>query len=148
MAALLEALGPWTRAIAGLVLIVLEMLAPGVFLVWLGLAAVMTAVASWAFDLSWQAQALVFAALAVAAVALGRTATRHREDEDPSRPALNRRGQDLVGRVFALDEAIAGGSGRIRVGDSSWRVSGPDAPAGARVRVVGVEGATLVVEPA
>jgi hypothetical protein len=146
--AIVEMLGPWTWVVAGVVLIGLEMLAPGVFLIWLGLAAVLTGVAQWAFNLSWQAQALVFALLAAGAVALGRVLTRNRDEEDPTRPALNRRGQALVGRTFVLDSAIANGTGRIRVDDSFWRVTGPDTPVGASVRVVRVEGTTLVVEPA
>src|SRR5919107_265435 len=122
--------GPWTWVVAGVVLIGLEMLAPGVFLIWLGFAAVLTGLGQWAFDLSWQGQALVFAVLAAAAVALGRVLTRHREREAPTRPALNRRGHALVGRTFVLDSPIAGGAGRIRVDDSFWRITGPDAAAG------------------
>jgi membrane protein implicated in regulation of membrane protease activity len=141
-------LGPWTWVVAGVVLIGLEMLAPGVFLIWLGLAAVLTGIAQWALELSWQGQALGFAVLAAAAVALGRVLTRNRDEEDPARPALNRRGHTLVGRIFVLDSPIAAGAGRIRVDDSFWRVTGPDAPVGASVRVVRVDGTTLVVEPA
>ena len=146
MGAIVDMLGPWTWVVAGLVLIGLEMLAPGVFLIWLGFAAVLTGLVQWAFDLSWQGQALVFAVLAAAAVALGRVLTRHRDEEDPTRPALNRRGHTLVGRIFVLDSPIVAGAGRIRVDDSFWRVTGADAPIGACVRVVGVEGTTLLVE--
>ena len=74
--------------------------------------------------------------------------TRDRDAEDGTHPPLNRRAQSLVGSVFTLDAPIGGGSGRVRVDDLSWRVVGPDAAAGASVRVVRVEGATLVVEAA
>ena len=74
--------------------------------------------------------------------------TRHPEEEDAGPSALNRRGHALVGRVFTLETPIVEGSGRIRVDDSSWRVTGPSAPAGAQVRVVRADGATLVVEQA
>ncbi|HEX8165062.1 MAG TPA: NfeD family protein [Beijerinckiaceae bacterium] len=148
MVAYFANLGPWTWIILGLVLMGLELLAPGVFLLWLGLAAVATGVLDWAFNLSWQAAALAFALLSVASVLTGRAVTRHPEDEDEGPSALNRRGHALIGRVFTLETPIAGGAGRIRVDDSSWRVTGPAAPPGASVRVVRVEGATLVVEPA
>ena len=148
MIAYLVNLGPWTWIVLGLVLMGLELLAPGVFLLWLGLAAVLTGVLDAVFDLSWQAAALVFAVLSVASVLAGRAVTRHPEDEDEGPSPLNRRGHALVGRVFILETPIADGAGRIRVDDSSWRVVGPAAPAGASVRVVRVEGATLVVEPA
>jgi inner membrane protein len=142
----IDNLGPWSWIVLGLVLMGLELVAPGAFLLWLGLAAVLTGLVDWAFGLSWQAAALVFAVLSVAAVLVGRAVTRNRDEEADGRPALNRRAQSLVGHVFTLDSPIAGGSGRIRVDDSSWRIVGPDTPAGANVRVVRVEGATLVVE--
>ena len=148
LAAWAESLGAWTWIILGVVFIGIELLAPGVFLLWLGLAAVATGVLDWAFGLSWQAALIAFAVLSVASVLLGRALTRHPEEEDEDRSALNRRGHALVGRVFTLETPIAGGAGRIRVDDSSWRVTGPAAPAGTSVRVVRVEGATLVVEPA
>jgi membrane protein implicated in regulation of membrane protease activity len=141
-------LGPWTWIILGLVLMGLELVAPGAFLLWLGLAAMLTGLIDWVFSLSWQAAALVFAVLSVGAVLVGRAVTRDRDEEKGDRPALNRRGQSLVGHVFTLESPIIGGSGRIRVDDSSWRVSGPDMAAGAMVRVVRVDGATLVVEAA
>jgi len=74
--------------------------------------------------------------------------TRNRDEEGGGRPALNRRGQSLVGHIFTLDSPIEAGCGRIRVGDSFWRIVGPDAAAGTNVRVVRIEGATLVVEAA
>ena len=148
IASLINDLGPWSWIVLGLVLMGLELLAPGAFLLWLGLAAVLTGILDWAFGLSWQAALLAFAVLSVAAVLIARAMTRHKDEEDEGRPALNRRGQSLVGRVFILDDPIAGGSGRLRVDDSSWRIVGPDAPAGASVRVVRVDGATLVVEAA
>jgi inner membrane protein len=144
----IDNLGPWSWIILGLVLMGLELVAPGAFLLWLGLAAVLTGLIDWAFGLSWQMAALVFAVLSVGAVFVGRAVTRDRDEDSGGRPVLNRRGQSLVGNVFTLDSPIVGGSGRIRVDDSSWRIVGPDAPAGAAVRVVRVEGATLVVEAA
>jgi inner membrane protein len=142
----LDSLGPWAWIILGLALMGLELLAPGVFFLWLGLAALLTGVLDGAFALSWQTSALCFAVLSVALVLAGRKLTRRRDEEDQGPAGLNRRGHALVGRVFTLEAPIVDGSGRIRVDDSSWRVTGPSAPAGASVRVVQVDGATLVVE--
>jgi inner membrane protein len=143
-----SSLGAWSWIVLGLALMGLELLAPGVFLLWLGLAALATGLLDWAFDLSWQAAAISFAILSVASVLLGRMVTRHPDEEDEGPSALNRRGHALVGQTFTLETPITDGSGRIRVGDSSWRVTGPNAPAGAQVRVVRADGATLVVEAA
>jgi inner membrane protein len=142
-------LGAWTWVTVGIVLVGLEMVIPGTFMVWLGLAAIFTGLAMWGLGLSWQAAMLLYAVLAIVLAYVGRMFVGARAQETaPDLPHLGRRGQALVGRTFTLDAPIEHGEGRIRVDDSSWRVVGPDAPKGAAVRVVGVEGATLRVEGA
>jgi membrane protein implicated in regulation of membrane protease activity len=142
------ALGAWAWIVLGLALIGLELLAPGVFFLWLGLAALVTGILDAGLGLSWQAATLVFAGLAVVAVLIGRSFGGTQVQGAGEAQSLNRRGEVLVGRVFVLEAALVGGEGRLRVDDSSWRITGPDTPSGARVRVVRVDGATLVVEPA
>jgi membrane protein implicated in regulation of membrane protease activity len=61
---------------------------------------------------------------------------------------LNQRGQQYTGRIFTLDQPIVNGVGKVEVDDSSWRVKGPDLPAGTHVQVVGVDGVVFVVESA
>ncbi|WP_114946448.1 NfeD family protein [Microvirga calopogonii] len=139
-------LGAWAWIILGVVLIGVELLAPGSFFLWLGLAAIVTGMFDALLGLSWQAAALLFALLAVGAVILGRYVTRSKTQPDTEAAPLNQRGQSLVGRVFTLETPIKDGEGRIRVDDSSWRVTGADRFAGAKVRVVRVEGSTLVVD--
>lgn len=140
--------GGWLWAILGFVLIGGEILAPGVFLIWLGLAALLTGAVIGLFGLGWQAACLVFAVLAVACVAAGRLLTRRKGEEPDAATGLNDRGRQLIGKVFRLEATMTGGEGRIRVGDSSWRVTGPELLAGTEVKVVRVEGATLIVEKA
>ncbi|MCR4522445.1 MULTISPECIES: NfeD family protein [Bosea] len=141
-------LGGWSWAILGLVLIGGEMLAPGVFLIWLGLAALVTGAVVGLFGLGWQAACIVFAILAIACVAAGRLLTRRKAEEPDAATGLNDRGRQLIGKVFRLETTMAGGEGRVRVGDSSWRIVGPELLAGAEVKVVRVEGSTLIVERA
>jgi hypothetical protein len=143
----LAALGNWNWLIAGLILIGVEMLAPGVFMLWLGLAAFLVGLLSFAVEMSWQLQLLAFAAFALAAVPLYRRLGR-RQLEDTDQPFLNRRADALVGQVFTLEQPIVDGAGTVRVGDTVWRVAGPDTPAGNRVRIVTADGAALRVEPA
>ncbi len=139
-------LGAWSWIILGLVLVGIELIAPGIFFLWLGLAAIVTGLLDAVLDLSWQAAFIVFALLSVAAVVLGRYVTRSNDQAETPASHLNQRGQALVGRVFTLETPIKDGEGRIRVDDSSWRVTGADRFAGAKVRVVRVEGSTLVVD--
>lgn len=138
----------WHWAILGLVLIGGETLAPGIFLIWLGLAALLTGLLVGLLALGWQSAAIAFAVLAVVCVLAGRLLTRRRAEEPDAATGLNDRGRQLVGKVFPLEATMVGGEGRIRVGDSSWRVTGPELLAGSEVRVLRVDGATLVVEKA
>jgi len=138
-------LGTWNWLIFGLVLMALELLAPGVFLFWLGLAALLVGLVSFTFTPSWQLQILMFAIFAAAAVPLWRRLARTRTASDADSPFLNKRADALVGRVFTLEKPIVDGAGTVRIDDTIWRVAGPDAPAGSRVRIVQADGAKLTV---
>ncbi len=140
---ILVSLGSWNWLIAGLVLVGLELMVPGVFLFWLGLAAFIVGVLSLLIDWSWQSQLLIFAILAIAAVPLWRFVQRTTAPADTS--FLNRRAEALVGRVFTLERPIIDGVGTVRVDDTVWRVKGPDAPAGSHVKVVHADGVNLTV---
>ena len=138
----------WAWLVLGLGLIGLEVAAPGVFMLWLGIAAVLTGLVALAVTLPWQGALVLFASLAIVSVLVGRALARRRGAGDAEQPWLNRRGDALVGRAFVLDRPIVAGEGRVRVDDSVWRAVGPDAPAGTAVRVLRIDGATLVVGPA
>ncbi|PLP57032.1 hypothetical protein CYK37_22595 [Mesorhizobium loti] len=133
-------LGPWNWMVLGFVLLVAEILAPGVFLLWIGIAALLIGAASlvlWdAAFWTWQAQVLSFLLLALLSAYAGkRFFSSARDGSD--QPLLNRRGEQMIGRTATLTEPIREGRGRIQLGDTLWRVSGPDLPAGERVRVTG-----------
>ncbi len=140
----LSQMGTWNWLIVGLALMGLELLAPGVFLLWLGLAALAVGLLSFVIDWTWQTQIIAFALLSIAAVPLWRSVAR-RSNNVTDQPHLNRRSDALVGRVFTLDKPIVDGAGTVRIDDTVWRVSGPDTPAGSRVQIVKSDGASLVV---
>ncbi|MBI1272548.1 MAG: NfeD family protein [Alphaproteobacteria bacterium] len=130
------------------VLMAMEMLAPGAFLLWIGIASAITGVVLLALpELSLQWQLLAFSVLAVLAVVLSRKFIK-RSDSGTTDPALNQRTMRYVGQTVTLETAIEGGRGRATVGDSSWIVSGPDLPIGSKVKIVGSDGAVLRVEKA
>lgn len=139
-------LGTWNWLILAVVLMGIETFAPGVFMFWLGLAALIVGVLSFFIQSTWQSQFLVFAVLAFAMVPLWRYFARRNAAPTDS-PFLNRRAAGLVGREFTLDKPIVDGVGTIRIDDTVWRVSGADAPAGSKVRVVQADGASLRVGP-
>ena len=138
-------LGTWNWLIFGVILMALELIAPGVFLFWLGLAALLVGLLSFAFHPSWQVQILMFAVFAAAAVPVWRRLARSHAAGSANSPFLNRRADALVGRVFTLEKPIVDGAGTVRIDDTIWRVAGPDAPAGSRVRIVQADGASLTV---
>ena len=143
---LFSALGDWTWWIVAAVLLVLELLVPGVYFLWLAMAAAAVAISTLLVDWSWQWELVSFAVLSVVAIVLARILVVNRPIES-DRPMLNRRGEALVGREFVLDEPIVNARGRVRVADSMWRVSGADCPANTKVRVVAVTDGVLEVEP-
>ncbi|MER8383982.1 NfeD family protein [Mesorhizobium sp. M1428] len=133
-------LGPWTWMVLGFVLLVMEVIAPGIFMLWIGIAALLIGVVSlliWdAAFWTWQVQVLAFLALSLVSAYVGKRLVGGRHDET-DQPLLNRRGAQMVGRTATLAEPIKDGRGRIKLGDTLWRVSGPDLPAGTQVRVTG-----------
>jgi inner membrane protein len=136
----------WALAFA---LFAVEAVLPGVYMLWLGLAALATAVVVLVGPaMSVPAQWILFSVLSVAAVA---AAWRFRGVRAPGQnepPPSKRRGEQLLDRVFPLESGIIDGRGRVKIGDAFWAVEGPELPAGARVRIRAVEGALLRVDPA
>jgi membrane protein implicated in regulation of membrane protease activity len=136
----------WWWLAGGVALAAAEMVLPGVYLLWVGLGAVATgllALAVPALALEWQLVA--FAAAAVAAALAGHAF--YRRTLHTARPTLNRRAEEMIGARGHVEDAIANGRGRVRIGDSGWLARGPDLPAGTPIRVVGCDAATLVVAP-
>jgi membrane protein implicated in regulation of membrane protease activity len=136
--------------ILALVLIAGEVILPGYFLLWIGIAAaVMGAVLLVAPDLAALPQALLFGVFTfVACFAYWKFLRPRLERSQPGSERLNRRGEQMIGQCYVLIEPIFQGRGKARVGDGMWLVSGPDLPVGAKVEVVGVDGTTLRVRPA
>jgi membrane protein implicated in regulation of membrane protease activity len=133
--------------IAALVLGVAELVVPGVFLVFLAIAAAVTGVATLALpDLPAAAQLASFAIWSGVTVVVGRRWYRD-YPVATSDPLLNDRAARLVGEIVTVDQSINGGNGRVRVADGVWPARGPDAPAGATMRVVDVQSGILIVEP-
>ncbi len=132
--------------IAGLLLVSAEMLLPGLYLLYIGIAALFTGAIAWALPIGIEWQFASFAVLAITSVFIGRrwTSSNAIASDDP---LLNDRIGRLIGSQVVLVEAIVGGQGRARVGDSEWSVAGKDAPVGSQMRVTGAQGNVLTVEP-
>ena len=132
---------------AGLLLI-LELTAPAFFFLWLGIAAAAVGLILLVFpSIDLETQLLLFAIASVVAILAWR---KYRESRPliTDQPNLNRRGRQYIGRVFSLNAPIINGSGKVTVDDSTWKVKGPDLPAGTHIKVTGVDGVVFRVEAA
>ena len=134
----------WTIA---LLLMGGEIVVPGVFLFWEGLAAAITGLALFLIpDLGWKAQLVTFT-LSSAILVIGQIIFFRKHPPETDDASLNERGARYVGRTAEISEAIQNGIGAIHLDDTRWRVKGPDLPEGSKVKIVGYEGSTLLVEP-
>lgn len=141
----------WHWWIAGLILLGVELLVPGEFFLWMGISAgLVGGVLLIAPDLGWEFQLVLFGMFSVVSI-VGWRFYQSRYQPQSDQPMLNRRGRQYVGQTFVLDKDMPLGRGTINVDDTTWRAvcdAGDDLSAGSLVKVVGIDGTTLKVEPA
>jgi len=135
----------WHWWVLGVVLIILEIISPAVFFLWMGISAGVVGLLVLLFpSMAWEFQMVLFAAFSVASIVFWRNyLNKHPTESD--QPNLNRRGEQYVGRLFTLEEPVVNGFGKIRVDDSTWKIAGEDCPEGTKVRVIGADGVILEV---
>ncbi|MGH7005216.1 MAG: NfeD family protein [Alphaproteobacteria bacterium] len=138
----------WHWMALGVALAAVETVVPGAFFLWLGIAAIVTGLVKLVFaGMGWEGQAIVFAVCAVCSTIIWLILWRRRPI-DTDRPDLNARGERMIGRQLTLDEPMVNGEGMAKIGDSLWKIRGPDFVRGARVKVVDVQGTVLIVDKA
>jgi inner membrane protein len=135
----------WLWLGLGLLLAIAEVAIPGVFLIWLAGAAMVTGVIAWLMPLGMPLEVLLFAVLAVVSVFIGRNYLRNNPIISAD-PLMNDRGGRAVGETVVVAQVIEGGQGKVKLGDSEWLAKGPDAEPGTRMKVIAHEGGILVVE--
>lgn len=137
----------WHWFVLAALLIGLELLAPGYVFLWIAVAAGITGVLKLLLPIGWEVQLILFGVIAVVTVIYAKKFIK-KYAKETDQPTLNRRGDKYIGHVYMLDQAIENGSGKVKVGDTMWRVEGDNLPAGSKVKVVAVNGASFVVERA
>ena len=136
----------WGWWIAGVLLAAAEIVVPGVFLIWIAIAAFITGLIVLLIEPPLAVDFAVFAVSAVASIYVGRNL--YGRSESPADPLLNNRAARLIGLRVTICEPITAGQGRATDGDSYWFAKGPDMPAGTIATVTAVEGNTLILEAA
>jgi membrane protein implicated in regulation of membrane protease activity len=140
-------LRPWHWLILAVALAAAETFVPGAVAIWFGASAAVIGLILFVIPVPWEWQWVGFSMLGLMALIAFRTYRRNHPDVS-EQPNLNHRGQQYVGSELVLIEPIEQGAGRVKLGDGIWKVSGPELPAGARVRVTGANGTILIVVPA
>ena len=143
---ILEQLDYWHWWIIGIILIILELFAPGAFFLWMGIAAGLVGlILVLVPEMTWQYQFIVFAVVSVVSIVVWRNYLKKHPTET-DRPTLNMRGEQYVGRTFTLAEPVVNGIGKIKVDDTMWKIEGADCKSGTKVKVTRTDGAVLKVE--
>jgi len=134
----------WTWWIIAVVLIILEVPAPGTFFLWMGASAGIVGVALLLFpELTWELQLTLFAALSIVTILLSR---RYLQKNKGDHSKLSQRGKRYIGTTVTVVETITNGIGKVRIEDTLWRARGADTVIGQRVKIVAIEGATFEIE--
>ncbi len=136
----------WYWWVAGLALLILEMLVPGAFFLWSAVSAFVVGGVLMLFpNMEWETQLLVFSVLSIVSVFIWRRWFLSASEKSEN-PTLNHRGAQYIDRIFVLESPLENGVGRIKVDDTIWRVMGEDCPGATRVKVTGADGVMLKVE--
>lgn len=133
----------WILAVA---MIILEILAPTFFALWMGVAAIITGFAVYFMpDMQWEYQVFVFALLSVASIVAWKIYYK-KNPLTSDEPLLNRRGEQYVGRIITLKDPIVDGQGKVKIDDSTWKVEGEDCPAGTKIKIVSLNNVVFHIE--
>lgn len=136
----------WHWWIIAVVLIIVEILAPTFFAMWMAIAAFLTGLALYLFpEMTWEYQVLMFAILSVISIVMWRNYYL-KNPIATDEPLLNRRGEQYVGRIITLKSPIVDGQGKINIDDSTWKIEGPDCPEGTKIKIVSVNNVVFTVE--
>lgn len=139
---------PYMWVGAGFILLSAEMILPGVYLMWLGFAALFASLVAFVSpDAGFAVHGSFFGVAAIVSVYVGNRFF-YGSAQEPEENDLNERGEKYVGQTFTVETAITDGRGAVKVGDTRWLAHGPDTEVGALVRVVAVDGTVLTVEAA
>lgn len=136
--------GPWNWIFLAMGLFVLSLIVPGISLLWFRMSATGVGILALATGITLPFQLIAFCVFAVLSVLWVRKYSRP-EYVHSDEPDLNVGGHHYVGRTFLVVEAIEGGRGKVRAGDTVWSAEGPDTDIGTPVLVTGVRGTVLVV---
>jgi inner membrane protein len=138
-------LGNWFWWIAAGLLLFAELMAPGIFFLWLAVAAGLVGLVDLVWPMGWHGEVLLFAGLSLVLTLTGWPWMKRMRHPQSDQPHLNQRMNAMVGQVHTLEHPLVNGRGKLRLADTLWDVEGPDLAAGDKVRITATAGMKLVV---
>lgn len=140
-----EYMNHWTWLSLGVLFIIIELIAPGTMVMWLGISAIILGLLVAVVPISWELQIFLFSVISVGSILLWRARLR-KHPQQSENPTLNKKSNQLEGTQHHLSEAIVDGKGKININDSLWNARGADLPKGTKVEVIEVDGNRLEVK--
>jgi len=135
----------WFWLVLAIVLFAVELAAPGISFLWLGLASAVTAIVVWFIPMGWAGQLILFSMLVL--ISLSAWWKLFRKENQTQNHLNNPAGRHL-GETYVLVQPIENGRGKIQIGDTQWTVEGDNLPAGTRVKITAVHGMSFKVKAA
>jgi len=136
----------WTIVAAGVGLV--ELHAPGSYLIWIALGAALTAALHSVWELSITAQVSSFIIASAFSCLAGFFVYRRFDRRLSDGPTLNQRGLLTVGTRGVVCSNLTNGEGKVRLGDTVWLAEGPDLVEGTSIIVRSIRGSRVTVEAA
>jgi hypothetical protein len=136
----------WHWWVLAIIFLVIELLVPAFFFLWMSVSALVTGIIVWLIpSTSTDIQILIFSILSIVSIMVWRVYGK-KITIATDQPLLNRRGSQYVGRTFNLHEAIQNGQGKIKVDDTIWKVYGEDCDIHSKVKVIASRGTVFDVK--
>ena len=132
--------------ILGILLVIFDIFISSLILIWFAFGALCAMIFALIPNVTFPFQLTCFGIASLVGLFLLRPYIKASNDVTQDKRELNNFKVNLVGSSGILTEAIEGGRGRARIGDSTWTVTGPELPAKTRIRVTSVDGIKLGVK--
>ncbi len=128
------------------ILMLVELLGTSGYMLWSSLSALIIGLLTRFISISWYLSWILFSVLAITIMLLWWYWLKQKNRTNKKANLLTQPFSELIGKHYDLIEPIHNGFGRVKIGDSTWRVeSKDDLPIGTCVEVIAIKSNTLEV---
>lgn len=132
--------------IAGVILIVLELVAPGLIIIFFGIGALLTGIVSWILPLSIQWQLAIFLFSSIVSLLVFRKYIKQKLFEKTEENSIDEFEEEFIGKQAVAVADFTNGAGRVSFKGTEWNARSEDAIlAGELLTIIARESITLIV---